>query len=62
VIASAIEEDSPLSARTLAEVGIPPYDIVRVDGETESAFFLLSADREARDRGWDRGLSKGDRP
>jgi adenylyltransferase/sulfurtransferase len=61
-IASAIEEDSPLTARTLAAVGIPPYDIVRVDGETESAFFLLAADREARDRGWDRGLRKGDRP
>jgi hypothetical protein len=26
-------------------VGIPPYDIVRVDGETASAFFLLNSDR-----------------
>ena len=29
------------------EVGIPPYDIVRGDGEAESGFFLLAADRRA---------------
>ena len=32
----------------LAEVGIPPYDIVRVDGAAESGFFLLAADRGRR--------------
>ncbi|HEV3164149.1 MAG TPA: ThiF family adenylyltransferase [Isosphaeraceae bacterium] len=44
-IVSAIADDSPLAERALAEVGIPPYDIVRVDGETASAFFLLNSDR-----------------
>ena len=42
---SAVEEDSPLAALPLAEVGIPPYDIVRVDGEDGSGFFLLAGDR-----------------
>jgi adenylyltransferase/sulfurtransferase len=45
--ASAVEEGSPLAARPLAEVGIPPYDIVRVDGEDGSGFFLLAADAAA---------------
>ncbi len=61
-LVSAIEEGSPLAARTLAEVGVPPYDIVRVDGEADTGFFLLAADREARDRGWDLGPHKGDTP
>ena len=38
-------EDSPLVAQPLSRVGIPPYDIVRVDGPAESGFFLLAADR-----------------
>jgi molybdopterin-synthase adenylyltransferase len=42
---SAIAEDSALAGRSLAEVGIPSYDIVRVDGAAASAFFLLEADR-----------------
>jgi hypothetical protein len=46
-ILSAIADDSPLAARSLAEVGIPSYDIVRVDGEAESEFFLLAADRDS---------------
>jgi molybdopterin/thiamine biosynthesis adenylyltransferase len=46
-ILSAIADDSPLAARSLAEVGIPSYDIVRVDGEAESGFFLLAADRDS---------------
>ncbi|SIO64843.1 adenylyltransferase and sulfurtransferase [Singulisphaera sp. GP187] len=46
-IVSALAEDSPLATRALADVGIPHYDIVRVDGVDESAFFLL-----AGDRGW----------
>ena len=48
----AIPDDSPLTARTLAQVGIPPYDIVRIDGEDESGFFLLDADREGAATGW----------
>lgn len=46
-IVSTLEEDSPLKELSLAQVGIPPYDIVRVDGADESRFFLL-----AGDRGW----------
>ena len=46
-ILNAIEQDSPLAALPLAKVGIPPYDIVRVDGQDASGFFLLAADREA---------------
>ena len=38
---------TPLAGLSLAQVGIPPYDIVRVDGAEESGFFLL-----AGDRGW----------
>jgi len=43
--ASSVEQDSPLAAEPLSRVGIPPYDIVRIDGSTESGFFLLAADR-----------------
>jgi molybdopterin-synthase adenylyltransferase len=46
-IASAIEQGSAMARRTLAEVGIPAYDILRVDGPEGSGFYLLAADREA---------------
>jgi molybdopterin/thiamine biosynthesis adenylyltransferase len=52
---SAVEEDSPLVAEPLSRVGIPPYDIVRIDGAAESGFFLLAADRGERDSGWGMG-------
>jgi adenylyltransferase/sulfurtransferase len=45
--ASAVEESSALADEPLCRVGIPPYDIVRVDGPAESGFFLLAADRGA---------------
>ncbi len=44
--ASSVEEDSRLAALPLFRVGIPPYDIVRIEGSTESGFFLLGADRQ----------------
>jgi len=44
--ASSVEEDSRLAALPLSRVGIPPYDIVRIEGSTESGFFLLGADRQ----------------
>jgi adenylyltransferase/sulfurtransferase len=44
-LASAVEEGGPLAGRTLRELGIPAYDIVRVDGTDQSAFFRLDADR-----------------
>ena len=36
---------SPLAAQPLSRVGVPPYDIVRVDGAAGSGFFLLAGDR-----------------
>jgi molybdopterin/thiamine biosynthesis adenylyltransferase len=45
--ASAVEESSPMVDQPLCRVGIPPYDIVRVDGPAGSGFFLLAADRDA---------------
>ena len=45
VFTSAVEESSPLAEESLCRVGIPPYDIVRVDGPAGSGFFLLAADR-----------------
>lgn len=53
-IVSAVEEGSPLSAFSLAKLGIPPYDIVRVDGGEHSGFFLLDADRSGWRSGWAR--------
>jgi adenylyltransferase/sulfurtransferase len=50
--ASAVEEGSPLAEQPLCRVGIPPYDIVRVDGPADSAFFLLAADRDEANSGW----------
>ena len=51
-LVSALAEDSPLAAQPLARVGVPPYDIVRVDGESDSGFFLLAGDRAGRESGW----------
>jgi adenylyltransferase/sulfurtransferase len=52
---SAVEEGSPLSSRTLAAVGVPAYDIVRVDGSSSSRFYLLAGDRNERSTGWGLG-------
>jgi adenylyltransferase/sulfurtransferase len=49
---STASEDSPLSGRTLADLGVPPYDIVRVDGAAGSQFYLLAGDRGGRQTGW----------
>jgi adenylyltransferase/sulfurtransferase len=43
--ASSVDEDSRLASEPLFRVGIPPYDIVRIEGASESVFFLLAADR-----------------
>ncbi len=57
-LASAIEESSPMAREPLGRVGIPPYDIVRVDGPADSGFFLLGADRDS----WTRhGETAGER-
>jgi adenylyltransferase/sulfurtransferase len=44
-LVSAVDDSSPLTDEPLCRVGIPPYDIVRVDGPAETGFFLLAADR-----------------
>ena len=51
-LVSALAEDSPLATHPLARVGVPPYDIVRVDGASDSGFFLLVGDRAGRESGW----------
>ena len=55
VFESGIDEGSPLEACPLSRVGIPPYDIVRVDGEADTGFFLLAADRQGGESGWGSG-------
>ena len=45
---SAAEEGTPLAEFSLAKLGIPPGDIVRVDGAAASGFFRL----EGEQRGW----------
>ena len=46
-IVGAIEEGTPIADRPLAGLGIPAYDIVRVDGPGGTGFFLLAGDRAA---------------
>lgn len=41
----AVDEDGPLAERPLAELGIPPFDIVRIDGPEASLFVRLEGDR-----------------
>lgn len=49
-LCSAVAEDSSLVGRTLKEVGVPAYDMVRVEGASETFFFLLAGDRETARR------------
>jgi adenylyltransferase/sulfurtransferase len=41
----AIEYDCELAGRTLSSVGVPPYDMVRVETPRGEQVFLLGADR-----------------
>ncbi len=41
-----VSAGTPLAERTLADLGIPPYDIVRVAGEQRERHYLLAADAE----------------
>jgi molybdopterin-synthase adenylyltransferase len=47
---SAVADGSALAAEPLSRVGVPPYDIVRIEGPVESGFFVLSADRDQQVR------------
>jgi hypothetical protein len=40
-----IQEDDELAQKRLAEVGIPPFDLVRLSREGEDRFVLLDRDR-----------------
>jgi molybdopterin/thiamine biosynthesis adenylyltransferase len=57
-IIHTIEEGAPLARMSLARVGVPAYDVVRIDGESESGFFLLAADRAGRASGWGLGSAR----
>jgi molybdopterin-synthase adenylyltransferase len=48
---SFVDEGSPLAHLPLSRVGIPAYDILRVDGPSDSGFFLLASDRGERNPG-----------
>jgi len=43
---SSVGEASPLASRPLSALGVPAYDIVRVDGVDRSGFYLLAGDRQ----------------
>jgi len=45
VLIAAVEEGAREAGLPLARLGIPAYDIVRVEGGTGSGFFLLAGDR-----------------
>lgn len=51
-IVDRVAEDSPLAGRSLADLGIPPYDTIRVEGGSETGFFLLAGDRDGIASGW----------
>lgn len=51
-IVDRVAEDSPLAGRSLADLGVPPYDIVRVEGGSATGFFLLAGDRDGIASGW----------
>ncbi|MFO0908798.1 MAG: hypothetical protein U0794_10645 [Isosphaeraceae bacterium] len=48
-VISEVAHDSPLAACTLKRLGVPPYDIVRVESTEASHFALLAADRRLFD-------------
>ena len=45
----SVEEGTPEANLPLAKLGVPAYDMVRVDGPTASGFFLLAGDRSPVD-------------
>lgn len=51
LMASAVEAGSDLARRPLADLGVAPYDIVRVDGSEATGFFQLDGDRQAWEEG-----------
>lgn len=47
VLTHAIAEDDELASEKLVDLGVPPYDIVRVQTSTGEQVFALDGDREA---------------
>jgi adenylyltransferase/sulfurtransferase len=43
--ADAVERGTPLASRSLREVGVPPFDVVRVETETSGLYLRLEKDR-----------------
>ena len=46
-VVNAVEEGTVLAEQSLARLGVPAYDIVRLDSDDGSGYFLLAADRES---------------
>src|SRR5262249_52309635 len=55
---SVVDEDSALAALSLAQCGIPPYDIVRIEGSSGTGFYLLAADADIRKPGGDHAVER----
>lgn len=51
-IIDRVAEDAPAASRSLADLGVPAYDIVRVEGPSKTGFHLLAGDRAGRASGW----------
>jgi adenylyltransferase/sulfurtransferase len=50
-IVHVVERGTPLAARTLREVGVAPFDIVKVEGERSGMYLRLDGDR-SRELAW----------
>jgi hypothetical protein len=44
-IVHMVEQGTPLAKRSLREVGVAPYDIVKVETETSGLYVRLEKDR-----------------
>jgi adenylyltransferase/sulfurtransferase len=54
-LVSTVEAGSPLARLALADLGVPAYDIVRVEGPSGCHYYLLAGDRQGRSSGWGLG-------
>ncbi len=46
-IVHAVEQNSPLAEQKMSALGVPPYDVVRVQGQRGEFTFLLADDKQA---------------
>lgn len=54
-IVSEVGMNSALAERRLSELGVPAYDVVRVEGEEGTGFYLLGGDRAGNEAKWGLG-------